>query len=80
VKPKLEKGYMFHFKTEEDTIYFMCPKLYPLFPSTTTPTKKILNMTFLIPVDFQEKDDKTVVKLSKFTAKEFEKSEAFLHL
>lgn len=82
IKPKLEKGFIFHYENnQEDTIYFMCPKLYPLFPvSSTTTKKKMLNMTFLIPVDYHHENDKTIVKLSKFQAKEIEKSEAFLNL
>jgi len=81
IKPKLEKGFIFHFDNEEDTIYFMCPKLYPLFPTaSTTSGKKSLNMTFLIPLDSYIENDKTIIKLSKFSAKEIVKSEAFLNL
>lgn len=82
VKSKLEKGFIFHYENNEDTIYFMCPKLYPLFPDvrSTTTRKKSLNMTFLIPVESHVENEQTIVKLSKFSAKEIEKSEAFLKL
>jgi hypothetical protein len=81
LKQKMEKGFIFHYKNDGDTILFMCPKLYPIFPSTTTSgIKKNLTMTFLIPVESTRENDQTIIKMSKFTATEMEKSEAYLTL
>jgi hypothetical protein len=82
---KLDKGFIFHYKNQEGDssspgLMFMCPRMYPIFPATATAAKPNASMTILVPVESTTDGDQTIIKLSKFTAVEMEKTEAYLTL
>jgi len=76
---KLTEGTIFNYDREDgQSIYFYCPKMFPMFSKIKSPESKVVNFRFLMPMNTLYKENKTVIKLTEFTAKQVSKSETFL--
>jgi hypothetical protein len=82
-EPPFNKGYIFHtIEDDEDhsSLYFVCPNLFPMLPSTNSNINK-KKISFLFPLSNETNDaGLNTMKFTKISATNFERSSAYVVL